>query len=30
MVIDEGYTFPREGAGWGFSFKKDKITELDI
>jgi L-alanine-DL-glutamate epimerase-like enolase superfamily enzyme len=30
LVIDEGYTFPREGAGWGFSFKKDKIDELDL
>lgn len=28
MVIDNGYAVQREGAGWGFSFKKDFLLNI--
>ena len=28
MAVENGYVFPREGAGWGFSFKKEFLTEI--
>ncbi len=28
MAVENGYAFPREGAGWGFSFKKEFLTEI--
>lgn len=27
MVIENGYAYPRKGAGWGFSFKKEFLKE---
>lgn len=26
--MKDGFAYPNEGAGWGFSFKNDKLTEL--
>ena len=28
MRIENGYAYPREGAGWGFSFRKEFLTEV--
>jgi L-alanine-DL-glutamate epimerase-like enolase superfamily enzyme len=29
LEIKDGYTYPRIGDGWGFSFLKDKLTKLE-
>lgn len=28
MRIENGYAYPREGAGWGFSFKPEALVEI--
>ncbi len=30
LEINDGYTYPRNGNGWGFSFLKEKLNLLDI
>jgi L-alanine-DL-glutamate epimerase-like enolase superfamily enzyme len=30
LNIIDGYTFPREGVGWGFSFLKEKLIKLNL
>ena len=30
MPISDGFAWPRDGAGWGFSFKKEKLKTLQI
>jgi L-alanine-DL-glutamate epimerase-like enolase superfamily enzyme len=30
LEIVEGYTYPRAGPGWGFSFLKEKLTDLTL
>jgi len=30
LEIKDGFTYPRTGAGWGFSFLKDKLIKLEI
>jgi len=30
LEIKDGYTYPRKGHGWGFSFLKEKLTKLSI
>lgn len=28
LVIENGYAYPRKGSGWGFSFKKEFLSEV--
>ena len=28
MRIEDGYAYPREGAGWGFRFKEEALEEV--
>ena len=28
MRIENGYAYPREGAGWGFTFKEEALEEV--
>jgi L-alanine-DL-glutamate epimerase-like enolase superfamily enzyme len=30
LAIKDGYTYPRTGDGWGFTFLKDKLTKLEL
>ena len=29
MRIEDGYAYPRSGAGWGFSFRRDALTPVE-
>jgi len=29
MRIEDGYAYPRSGAGWGFSFRRDALTPIE-
>lgn len=30
MRIENGYAYPREGAGWGFKFKEEALEEVNV
>jgi hypothetical protein len=30
LEIKDGFSYPRTGSGWGFSFLKEKLIKLEI